>query len=74
MAAEVLDLKGLKCPQPILRIGAKAPKIPKGTIIEVVADCHTFENDLRKWCVRLEKTLLWLRHEGNEVVRAQIQF
>jgi tRNA 2-thiouridine synthesizing protein A len=74
MPAEILDLKGLKCPQPILKIGARAPKIPEGAILEVVADCHTFENDLRNWCVRLEKTLLWLRQEGNNVIRAQIQF
>ena len=73
MAKETLDLRGLKCPVPILKIGAKVPSLAKGDLIEVVADCNSFEADLRRWCQRLSKPLLWLRKEDEKTVRAQIQ-
>ncbi len=73
MATEIMDLKGLKCPQPVLKVGLKAPQLAKGDLIEVVADCPSFEQDIRKWCERLQKTLLWIRPEGGTVKRAQIQ-
>ena len=53
-----LDLKGLKCPQPILRIHSRALKLPKGSIIKVVADCPTFERDLSIWAAKTGKTVL----------------
>ena len=31
----------------------------KGDIIEVLADCSTFEQDMRNWCQRAKKTLVW---------------
>jgi tRNA 2-thiouridine synthesizing protein A len=73
MATEFMELCGLKCPQPILKIGVRAPTLQKGDLIEAVADCHTFEADVRKWCMRLKKNLLWARHEENGKVRVQIQ-
>ena len=53
-----LDLKGLKCPQPILRIHSKALTLPKGSIIKVIADCPTFERDLQIWAAKTGKTVL----------------
>jgi len=44
----------------------------QGDIIEVVADCSTFEADVRGWCQRTKKALLWLRKEG-AVKRCQVQ-
>jgi tRNA 2-thiouridine synthesizing protein A len=46
----------------------------KGDILEVVADCPTFENDVKNWCRRNNKILLWIRDEGNGVKRCQVQF
>lgn len=46
----------------------------KGDILEVIADCPTFENDVKNWCRRNNKTLLWIRDEGNGVKRCQVQF
>ncbi len=73
MATEFMDLCGLKCPQPILKIGVKAPQLKKGDLIEAVADCHMFEQDVRKWCTRLKKNLLWVRQEPGKKTRIQIQ-
>ena len=44
-----------------------------GDVLEVIADCPTFENDLKGWCERMGKTLLWLKDEGNDVKRCQVQ-
>jgi len=73
MKQEFMDLRGLKCPQPIIKLGARAPSMTKGDVIEAVADCHTFENDVRKWCERLGKTLLWVKMEDEKTFRVQIQ-
>ena len=73
MPVENLNALGLKCPQPILKIAAKAAALKPGDILEVLADCSTFEKDVRQWCERQKKTLLWLRNEGGGKVRCQIK-
>ena len=73
MATVSLDLKGLKCPQPILKITVQAPKMKPGDIIEAIADCPSFEQDLRDWCTRSKKVLVWIRDEGSGVKRCQIK-
>jgi tRNA 2-thiouridine synthesizing protein A len=74
MANEVINATGLKCPQPVLKIAAKAPDMKPGDTLEVMADCATFEADVKMWCDRMKKTLLWVREEGGGKKRAQIQF
>jgi tRNA 2-thiouridine synthesizing protein A len=74
MPVVLLDAKGLKCPQPTIQMTIKALKLKKETVLEVVADCSTFENDVKNWCRRNNKTLLWIRDEGEGVKRCQIQF
>jgi tRNA 2-thiouridine synthesizing protein A len=73
MATHTLDARGLKCPQPTLKVASMSIKIPKGDILEVVADCPTFEKDLKEWCGRSKKVLLWIRDEGG-AKKAQVQF
>lgn len=53
-----LDLKGLKCPQPILRIHSKIMTVKTGSIVKVIADCPTFERDLKLWATKTGKTVL----------------
>jgi tRNA 2-thiouridine synthesizing protein A len=52
----------------------KALKLKKGDVLEVVADCATFENDVKNWCRRNNKTLLWIKDEGDGIRRCQVQF
>ena len=73
MAVTTLDAKGLKCPQPTLKVTVMATKMKPGDILEVVADCSTFEKDIRDWCARSKKVLLWFKTEG-PAKRCQIQF
>lgn len=74
MANKVLDAVGLKCPQPVLKITVAMTDIEPGDTLEVVGDCPTFEKDIRTWCERLKKPLLWMRNEGGAKMRCQIQF
>jgi tRNA 2-thiouridine synthesizing protein A len=74
MAIVQLDATGLKCPQPTIQMTIKALKIKTGDILEVTADCSTFENDVKNWCRRNNKALLWLKDEGDGVKRCQVQF
>lgn len=73
MATVTLDAKGLRCPQPVLKIAAKMPEMKQGDILEVIGDCPTFEEDVRKWCERMKKTLLAVTQEGDAKM-VQIQF
>ena len=74
MATVSVDCLGLRCPQPILRIAAKAPDLKQGDVLEVIADCPTFEKDVRQWCDRTKKTLIWVKDEGGIKKRCQIHF
>jgi tRNA 2-thiouridine synthesizing protein A len=74
MAVQTINALGLKCPQPILKIAAKSPDMAAGDILEVTADCPTFEKDVRVWCDRLKRVLLSVKDEGGGKVKIQIQF
>ncbi len=73
MTVKVIDATGLRCPQPILKVTIAMPEMHAGDMMEVSADCATFEDDIRTWCERMNKTLLAVMRDG-EKVTAQIQF
>lgn len=70
---EVMDLKGLKCPQPVLKVAIKARTLAEGTTLEVHADCESFPVDVEKWCTDSGKVLVSCVSSGEEHV-ATIQF
>jgi len=70
---EVLDCKGLKCPQPVLKVAIKANSISAGTTLEVHADCASFPQDIEKWCADTGKVLVSVVNRGDVRV-ATIQF
>jgi tRNA 2-thiouridine synthesizing protein A len=74
MATHQLDTLGLKCPQPILKVAAKAKDIQPGDMLEVLADCHSFPDDIKAWCTKTNRTLLVCADEGGGKYKAQIQF
>jgi len=73
MAVHSLDLKGLKCPGPTLRLTGMWVEFGKGDELEVLADCPTFEHDVKAWCTRTKTVLIWIRDEGNGVKKCKIQ-
>jgi len=74
MALHTLDVLGLKCPQPILKLAVMAKEIPAGDTVEVLADCESFPKDIVGWCEKTKKTLLFCVDEGGGKHKAQIQF
>jgi len=74
MATHTLDALGLKCPQPILKIAVKAKELQDGDMLEVLADCPSFPTDIKAWCERTGKILLFCADEGDGRHKAQIQF
>ena len=74
MAVHTLDVLGLKCPQPVLKLAAMAKEIPSGDTVEVLADCASFPQDVAAWCGKTNKTLLFCVDEGGGKHKAQIQF
>ena len=73
MANQTLDAKGLKCPQPALKVQLLCMKMKAGEILEVAADCATFDKDIREFCARTKKVLLWMKDEPGGVKRCQIR-
>ena len=74
MAVHILDVLGLKCPQPVLKLATMAKEIPPGDTVEVLADCESFPKDVQVWCSKSGKTLLFCVDEGGGKHKAQIQF
>jgi len=70
---KVLDAKGLQCPQPRLKMSIEAMNMKPGDILECVADCPTFEADVKEWCKNSKKALLWFKDEGKGLKRCQVR-
>jgi len=75
MAKVDLDARGLKCPLPALKMNSMLLKneVKAGDVLEVLADCPTFEKDVKDWCSRTKKVLVFMRDEGNGLRRCQVQ-
>ncbi|MBT6993866.1 MAG: sulfurtransferase TusA family protein [Candidatus Cloacimonetes bacterium] len=74
MAVKTLDTLGLKCPQPILKVVAFIPNMEAGDILEIMANCPSFPTDIKAWCEKTGKTLLFCMDDGTGSFSAQIQF
>lgn len=64
MEVIMLDLKGLKCPQPSMKVAAALVKLKAGDVIEATADCDTFEDDLKSVCKRWNALILSVKQSG----------
>jgi tRNA 2-thiouridine synthesizing protein A len=75
MAKVQLDYRGLKCPLPTLKLNqfALSNEAKPGDVVEILADCSTFEQDVKKWCTTSKKVLIKIHQDGNNKI-AQIQF
>jgi len=74
MALQKYDFRGLRCPQPTLKLTTLIFKIPKSDVLEITGDCATFEEDIKGWCQRNKKVLLWIKDIGGKAKVCQIQF
>jgi tRNA 2-thiouridine synthesizing protein A len=72
MATKELDVRGLRCPQPIQAIITCMHETSPGDLLVVTADCPSFDEDVARWAARSGKTLLAINH-NDDVSVAQIQ-
>ena len=75
MAALQFDFKGLKCPIPVLRLSNLMQKkeVNTGDTVTILADCPTFEKDIKEFCGKFKKVLVKYQVNGEEKT-AVIQF
>ena len=64
MEPKLFDARGLKCPLPSMKMMNMGRDMKPGEILEVIADCPTFEADVRKYCEVMKKALLFVKVEG----------
>ena len=69
-----LDTLGLISPEPMLKLAVIAPDMCTGDILEIVGDSPTFEKDIRSWCDRLHKSIVYVKQQGEYKKRIAIQF
>ena len=73
MAVQLLDARGVKCPQPTLKMTVMALKMKPGDVLEGTAGCPSFDQDVRSWCLRSKKIMLWMKDDGTAKL-CRIQF
>ena len=62
--AEVLDYRGLRCPQPVMKAAVKIQTLPPGTTVEVLADCVEFPHQVKEWCDKSGRVFVNLVNKG----------
>ena len=65
---EVLDLTGISCPGPLLRLKQKFDQLDDGKVIKVIASDPGFYKDSKAWCERTGNQLLQRAHEKGNVI------
>ena len=69
---EILDVRGLLCPIPILRTASRMRDLPAGALLEVVGDDPGIVEDMPVWCTQTGNRLLGLERDG-ALVRCRVE-
>lgn len=68
MAKTTLDLKGLSCPMPIMKIAAAVKKGASGDVFEAVSDDAGFEPDIIAWAKETGHPMSGITKAGNDIL------
>lgn len=60
-----LDLTGMKCPVPIVRLNTEVRQVDIGMQLEALSDDPAFELDVKAWCRRTGHELLSMDCSGS---------
>ncbi len=52
---DLLDCRGLHCPQPVIALARRLPELPVGGVLRVLADDPAAVIDIRAWCYTREQ-------------------
>lgn len=58
MTRTSLDVRGRRCPVPILLLTRATRELSEGDVVEILSDDPDFPNDVRAWCVHSGNVLL----------------
>lgn len=72
MATKVLECMGQQSHQVLMNMTIKISGMQPGDILEVTADCDTFEEDIGRWCKINNKKIQWIKDIGNSAKQCQI--
>ena len=67
MAEITLDLKGMSCPMPIMKVAAAVKKGSSGDVFTAVCDDAGFEPDVIAWCKETGNTLGGITKSGKDI-------
>ncbi|MBI4957704.1 MAG: sulfurtransferase TusA family protein [Myxococcales bacterium] len=69
-----IDMKGVRCPGPQLRLTTMLlqQRMKDGDTAVVTGDCPEFEQEMKSWCERWDKTLVSLRQQPDGMMVAEI--
>lgn len=65
-AAEIIDLRQLPCPGPVVKLRQTFQNAADGTVFKVLADA-TFEGDLKRWCAANACRAAMVSRQGGEL-------
>lgn len=74
MAERVVDLKGLKCPAEIVELMRRGKEFSPKDVVTVIADCPTFERDLKKFIERTNRKLISFEQVDEKTQKAVIEW
>jgi tRNA 2-thiouridine synthesizing protein A len=63
-----LDLRGLKCPMPMVKVSQNIGQVPVGGIMRAVGTDPACEQDIPAWARLTGNEVLKIDHEGDEIV------
>jgi len=67
MAKTTLDLKGLSCPMPIMKVAAAVKKGASGDVFDAISDDAGFEPDVAAWCKETGNVLNGITKSGKDI-------
>ncbi len=62
-----IDLTGLRCPTPIVKLNSEIKALAEGDEVLAVANDPAFGPDVQAWCRRTGHTLLAVERDGERV-------
>jgi len=63
-----LDLRGMKCPMPMVTVSQKIAEVPVGGIIRAVGTDPACEQDIPAWARLTGNEVVEIEHDGSEII------
>ncbi len=65
---ELLDTRGLYCPEPLFEVRNLSENLEIGQYFKVLADDPAAEEDLKRWAKRTETQLVEFQKDGEDLI------